>query len=140
MESRIFEFGLPGRPLFLIKHGSDVLDEAYTQHFFYKLAQDDPLAPLIPRVFDAFCSAEGFCFLAMPKIDALTLKASSIEEEEAVGYAASAVRWLLNQTPFVPTWVFGRISSDKTPVWHQFFKEHRAPIAFDNADTLLSYV
>jgi len=139
-KSRIFELGLPGRPLFLIKHGSDALTEAYTQYFFYCLPRSDPLAPLIPRVFDAFSSAEGFCFFVMQKIDAPTLKASGIAKEEAVGHAASAVKWLLDQTPFVPASVFGRISLGNAPVWHQFFKEHRAPRAFDDASMLLTYV
>ena len=139
-KSRIFELCLSGRPPFLIKHGNDVLAEADTQYFFYCLSRDDPLAPLIPCVFDAFLSAEGLCFLVMQKIEAPTLKASGITREEAVGHAASAVKWLLDQTPFIPASVFGRISLSNAPVWHQFFKEHQAPRAFDDAGMLLTYV
>ncbi|KAH9934568.1 uncharacterized protein BXZ73DRAFT_89620 [Epithele typhae] len=136
--SRIFELHLPGRPPFIIKHGSDVLNEAYTQHFFYRLPRNDPLDPHIPRVFDAF-SADDYCFLVMEKILAPTLKDSGISEEEAVGHAARAVKWLLDQTPSVPASVFGRISPSDDPVWHRFFKDHEAPRAFD-PDMLLKYI
>ena len=89
--SNSFEVGLPGRPPFFIKHGSNTIAEAYTQHFFYCLSGNDPLAPLIPRVFDAF-SMEGLYFFVMQKIEAPTLKDSGIPEEVAVEYAASAVK------------------------------------------------
>ena len=140
-ERHLFEFHLAGRPRFFIKQGDDVLSEAYTQYFFYRLSRNDPSAPLIPRVWDAFVSPDYYhYFLVMEKIDAPTLSASNITDEEAVEYAASAVKWLLEQTPLVPATVFGRISLEKAPVWHRFFKDHQAPGVFENADRLLEYV
>ncbi|KZT32141.1 hypothetical protein SISSUDRAFT_1133338 [Sistotremastrum suecicum HHB10207 ss-3] len=137
-KNRIFELHLPDRPLFLIKHGSDALDEAYAQHFFYRLSCNDGLAPKIPRVFDAF-SDDGFSFLVTAKITAPTLKDAGIAEEEAIGHAAHAIKWLLKQTSSVPKSVFGRISPNDVRVWHKFFKEQQAPRAFDS-NNLLQYV
>jgi hypothetical protein len=137
---QFFEFNLPGRCKLFIKYSDDILAEASTQHFFHCLANGNESAPRIPRVFDAFCSEEGHCLMAMEKIVAPTLSDSDVSEEEAVEYAASAVKWLLDQLPYVPDTSFGRISSEVTPVWHQFFKDHRAPRAFGNSNELTEYV
>lgn len=137
---RFFDFHLPGRCPLFIKHSDDILAEASTQHFFYCLANGNESAPRIPRVFDAFSSEEGYCLMVMEKIAAPTLRDCGISEEEAVGHVASAVKWLLDQLPFVPDTCFGRISSKEAPVWHQFFKEHEAPRVFANPGELTEYV
>ena len=141
-EMRSFEVTLPGRPPLFVKQSDDILAEASTQNFFYLLAKDDKSAPRIPKVFDAFSSDEGYCFMVMEKIVAPTLSDCNISEEEAVEYAASAVKWLQNQLPSVPLSSFGAISSEprQAPVWHQFFKEHRAPRVFASPDELIKYV
>jgi len=140
-ETRFFDIHLPGKPFLCIKHGdSDVLVEASTQSFFYALAQGNTSAPLIPKVFDAF-HQEGYCFFVMEKIEAPTLRTSSIPKTEAVERVASAVKWLLDQMPLVPVSAFGRISSEKGAcVWHQFFKDNQAPVPFANSEGLLKYV
>ena len=137
-EMRSFEFTLPGRPPLFVKQSGDILVEASTQNFFH-LAIGDKSAPQIPKVFDAF-SSEGYCFMVMEKVAAPTLSDCDILEEEAVEYAASAVKWLLNQLPLVPLSSFGTISSEPAPVWHRFFKEHRAPRVFASPDELIRYV
>ena len=139
---RSFEVTLPGRPPLFVKQSDDILVEASTQTFFHLLAKDDKSAPRIPKVFDAFSSDEGYCFMVMEKIVAPSLSDCNISEEEAVEYAASAVKWLLNQLPSVPLSSFGTISSEprQAPVWHQFFKEHRAPRVFATPDELIKYV
>ena len=141
-ELRSFEFSLPGRPPLFVKQSYEILVEASTQNFFHLLAVNDKSAPQIPKVFDAFRSKEGYCFMVMEKIAAPTLEDCDISEEEAVEYAASAVKWLLNQLPFVPASSFGTILSEPkaAPVWHQFFKEHRAPRVFASPDELIIYV
>ena len=139
MEMRTFEFSLPGRPPLFIKQGSDMQVEASTQHFFHLLATSDESAPRVPKVFDAFPSRMG-SLLVMEKIAAPTLSDCDISEEEAVELAASAVKWLLDQLPWVPDACFGRISSIIAPVWHQFFKDHEAPQAFAHSDELAEYV
>lgn len=139
-EMRSFEFNLPGRPPLFIKHSDDILVEASTQHFFHLLANNDESAPRVPKVFDAFSSGEGYCLMVMEKIAAPTLSDCDISEEEAVEHAASAVKWLLDQLPWVPDATFGRISSEAAPVWHRFFKDHQAPRAFANPDELAEYV
>ena len=139
---RSFEVTLPGRPPLFVKQSDDILVEASTQTFFYLLAKEDKSAPRIPKVFDAFSSDEGYRFMVMEKIVAPSLSDCNISEEEAVEYAASAVKWLLNQLPSVPLSSFGTISSEprQAPVWHQFFKEHRAPRVFATPDELIKYV
>ena len=121
---RSFEFILPGRPLLFVKHSDDILAEASTQHFFYLLADGKESAPRVPKVFDAFTSEEGHDLMVMEKIAAPTLGDCDISKEKAVEHVASAVTWLLNQLPSVPNTSFGRISSEKAPVWHQLFKVH----------------
>jgi hypothetical protein len=77
----------------------------------------------------------------MEKIEAPTLRTCNILETEAVESVASAVKWLLDQMPLVPGSVFGRISSEKgARMWHQFFKDHQAPVPFANSKGLLTYV
>lgn len=140
-ELRSFELSLPGRPPLFVKQSSDVLVEATTQNFFHLLAINDESAPQIPKVFDAF-SKGGYRFMVMEKIAASTLSDCDILEEEAVEYAASAVKWLLNQVPFVPASSFGTIpyGPQAAPVCHQFFKDHEAPRVFANPDELIIYV
>ncbi|KAF9075062.1 hypothetical protein BDP27DRAFT_1443534 [Rhodocollybia butyracea] len=137
---RSFEFSLPGRPSLFIKSGPDVLVEASTQHFFYLLSNGDESAPRIPKVFDAFYSERGYCFLVMEKVAAPTLSDCEISEEEAVEHAAFAVKWLLDQLTSVPDTCFGRISSEEAPALHRFFKQHDAPYVFANPDKLAEYV
>ncbi|KZP19526.1 hypothetical protein FIBSPDRAFT_862667 [Athelia psychrophila] len=139
-EMRSFDFSLPGRPPLFIKHSGDILAEASTQHFFHLLANSNESAPRVPKVFDAFSSDEGYRLMVMEKIAAPTLSDCGISEEKAVEHAASAVKWLLDQLPSVPYTSFGRVSSEKAPVWHQFFKEHQAPRAFANPAELTKYV
>jgi hypothetical protein len=74
-----------------IKQSDDILFEASTQHFFYLCAIADGSAPRIPKIFDAFSSAEGV-FMVMEKIEAPTLESSGISEEQAVEHVAYAVR------------------------------------------------
>jgi hypothetical protein len=121
-----------------VKYGDDVLAEASTQSFFHALAQKDKSAPGIPKVYDAFFE-EGYCFFAMQKINVPTLSTCDIPEDHAVQSVASAVEWLLAQMPSVPDSVFGRISEEAC-LWHQFFKEHRAPVPFVNANAVTQYV
>ncbi|CAA7261046.1 unnamed protein product [Cyclocybe aegerita] len=138
---RCFPLSLPGRPPLFIKHSYyDILAEANTQNFFYLLAKDDASAPRIPRVLDAFSSDEGDCFVVMEKIDAQTLGDCGIPEAEAVDLAAFAVKWLQDQLSSVPDTVFGRISFEEAPVWHQFFKDHQPPGVFANPKQLAEYV
>ena len=137
-ETRSFEFTLPGRPPLFVKQSGDILVEASTQHFFHLLAIGDKSAPQIPKVFDAF-SEEGYCFIVMEKIAAPTLRDCDISEEEAVDYAASAVKWLLNQLPLVPLSSFGTISSEPqpAPVWHQLNigRRESSPAPTNSLDT-----
>ncbi|KDQ11386.1 hypothetical protein BOTBODRAFT_57504 [Botryobasidium botryosum FD-172 SS1] len=137
---RSFDFSLPGRPPLFVKHSDDIVAKASTQHFFYLLASGNESAPRIPKVFSAFSSEEGYDLMVMEKIAAPTLSDCGISDDQAVEHAASAVGWLLDQLPWVPDASFGRISSERAPVWHQFFKEHRAPRAFANPDELAEYV
>ena len=141
-EMRSFEFTLPDRSPLFVKQSDDILVEAGTQNFFHLLSIKDKSAPRIPKVFDAFSSEEGYCFMVMEKIAAPTLNDCDISEEEAVEYAASAVKWLLDRLPLVPASSFGTISSEPqaAPVWHQFFKDHRAPRVFASPDELITYV
>ena len=137
-----FFFHLQGKPPLFIKSGGyDVLAEAGTQHFFYILALNDPSAPRIPKVFDAFCLERKY-FLVMEKIDWPTVEECIIlEKDAAVERVASAVEWLLDQMPLVPRSVFGRITSEEGAcVFHRFFKDHQAPAPFVNSDALLKYV
>lgn len=43
---------------------------------------------------------------------------------------AAAAKWLLDQMSSVPDSLFGRISDPKAGVWHPFFEDHKAPVAF----------
>jgi hypothetical protein len=124
LETRAFDFHLPGKPPLFIKQGDDVLNEASTQYFFYALAQGNTSAPLIPKVFDAFFQ-EGDFFFVMEKIETPTVRTCNSDVESV----AFAVKWLLDQMPLVPSSVFGCISSEEGAcVLHPFYKEHRAPI------------
>jgi len=134
-----FDIDLEGKPTLFVKCGDDVLAEASTQSFFYALAQKDELAPGIPKVYDAFCE-EGYCFSVMEKIEMPTLSTCDILGDDAVQSVAPAIKWLLAQIPSVPTSIFGRISSEQACVWHQFFKDHRAPVPFANAEAVAKYV
>ena len=139
---RSFELTLLDRPPSFVKQSDDILVEASAQNFFYLLAKKDKLAPQIPKVFDAFSSEEGYCFMVMEKIAAPTLSDCDIPEEQAVEYAVSAVKWLLEQLPSAPASSFGTISSESqaAPVWHQFFKDHRAPRVSASPDELIRYI
>lgn len=134
-----FDIDLEGKPTLFVKYGGDVLAEASTQSFFHALAQKDKSAPGIPKVYDAF-RKEGYRFFVMEKIELPTLSTCGISENDAVQSVASVVKWLLAQAPSVPPSIFGRISSEETCVWHSFFKYHRAPLPFANADALTKYV
>ena len=78
--------------------------------------------------------------MVMEKIATPTLSDCGISEEKGIDYAASAVKWLLDQSLSVPETFFGRISSETAPVWHQFLKNHQAPRAFANPEELAEYV
>ncbi|KAF9067662.1 hypothetical protein BDP27DRAFT_901226, partial [Rhodocollybia butyracea] len=106
---------------------------------FYFLSIGDDSAPRIPKVLDAFSFKRGY-IVAMEKIAAPTLSACNISEEEAVEYAAFAMKWLIDQLPSVPDTSFGSILSKETPVLHCFFKEQEAPYVFSNPDELAEYV
>ncbi|KAH8831044.1 hypothetical protein DL96DRAFT_1695021 [Flagelloscypha sp. PMI_526] len=132
---RFLEFSLPGRPPLFIKYCEDTQSEASTQHFFHLLASGDESAPRVPKVIDVFSS-----LIVMEKVDAPTLKDCDISEQEAVDYAASAVKWPFSQLLLIPEGLFGRISSKASPVWHTFFKDHRAPRVFITREELAQYV
>ena len=122
-ETRFFDFYLPGKPRLFIKHGDDVLAEARTQSFF------------CAKVFDAFCQ-QGYCFFVMENPESLQHSRNGGRRS-----VASAVKWLLDQLPLAPDSVFGRISSESgARVWHQFFKDHQAPVPFANSEGFLKYV
>ncbi|KAI9510985.1 hypothetical protein F5148DRAFT_1281346 [Russula earlei] len=57
------------------------------QSFFRALAYDNTSAPLIPKVFDAFCQ-EGYCFFVMKRLP----RTCGIPEAEAVESVAPAVK------------------------------------------------
>jgi hypothetical protein len=137
---RSFELKVPGRPTLFVKYSDDILVEAGTQHFFYLRADGDESAPRIPKVLDAFSSEESDCVMVMEKIEAPMLSDCGISDEAAAELAAPAVKWLLNQLPWVPDTCYGRISSGLAPVWHQFFKDHQAPKPFTNSEELAGYV
>ena len=134
-----FDIDLPGKPTLFVKFGGDVLAEASTQAFFYALSQKDKSAPGIPKVYDAF-REEGYSFFAMEKIKIPALSTCDISKDDAVQIVAPTIKWLLAQMPSVPDSVFGRISSEPARVWHQFFKEHRAPVPFVNSKAVTLYV
>jgi len=135
-----FDFVREGKPTFFVKYGGyDILDQASTQAFFHSLAQGGSSAPHIPAVYSAF-RWEGRHFLIMEKVDMPTLEICDISETEAVQSAAFAVGWLLDQMHSIPSDMFGRISFRSTPVWHQFFKDHYAPVPFVSSEALEKYV
>ena len=131
-----FDFELPERPRLFVKYGSDdLLAQASTQSFFHALAQKDISAPGIPAVYNAFCK-DGYCFLVMENVGLPTLEAC---DPDAVKFVAPAVKWLLDQMSSVPSSLFGRISDTKACVWHPFFKDHEAPVAFVNSEAVNKY-
>lgn len=135
-----FDFMQQEKPPWFVKYGgNDLLDEASTQFFFHTLAQGDSSAPRIPAVYSAF-RGEGYYFLVMEKVDMPTLETCDIPEADAVQSVASAVGWLLNQMPLVPSTIFGRISARKTRVWHRFFKDRQAPVPFVSSEAVGKYV
>ena len=138
-KKRSFGLSLRSRPPLFIKRSDDILFEASTQHFFYLRAIVDGSAPRIPKIFNAFSSVNGD-FLVMENIDAPTLENCGVSEEQAVEHAVYAVKWLLAQLPSIPDGLFGRISSEAAPVWHPFFKDHRAPRDFANRNELAKYI
>jgi len=132
-----FEIELPKRPSLFVKYGdSDLLAEACTQSFFHALAQKNTSAPGIPAVYNAFRS-DGYYFLVMEKVDLPLLEAC---DPHAIESVALAVKWLLDQMSSVPNPLFGRISDTKACVWHPFFKDHRAPVAFVNTQAVTKYI
>lgn len=141
-DSRIFDIELPDRPKMIGKQTDDAFNEASTQQFFYNRAKNDASAPQIPEVFDVFSSDKGDIMVMEKLEDAFTLSEleSGLSEESAVQYAASAVKWLFAQLPWVPESCFGRISSDNAPVLHHFFKDYEAPGIFANDKELASFV
>lgn len=134
-----FDFALGEHSLFVKYGDNDLLDEASTQSFFYALAQKDSSAPRIPAVYSAFREG-GRYFLVMERVALPTVATCAISDIEAVQGVASAVKWLLDQMPSVPSTIFGRISYRKTCVWHRFFKEQHAPVPFVNSKALGKYV
>lgn len=76
----------------------------------------------------------------MEKVDLPTVATCAIEEITAIQDIASAVKWLFDQMPLVPSTIFGRISFRKACVWHRFFKEHRAPVPFASSEALEKYI
>ena len=60
-ETNHFDRYLPtmGRAFVECSDDDDILVEAETQEFFYRLAQEDSLAPRIPQVYGAFCDDDG---------------------------------------------------------------------------------
>ena len=136
-----FDFDLPGKPTLFVKYGdSDLLNEASTQSFFYDLAQKDSSAPRIPAVYSAFCG-RGYYFIVMEKINLPTLSdCDSILEDDAIERVASAIKWLFDQKPSIPSTTFGRISNRKACVWHRFFKDHQAPVPFVNTEAITKYI
>jgi hypothetical protein len=136
-ETNHFDIELPERPSLFVKYGgSDLLAEASTQSFFHALAQKDISAPGIPAVYNAFRN-KGYYFLVMEKIELPPLEAC---DDYAVQRIASAVKWLLDQMSSVPDSLFGRISDSKACVWHPFFKDHEAPVAFVNPEAVNKYI
>lgn len=140
-DTRLFEVNLSRWPNpLVVKQGNDILSEADTQVFFYTRADGDNSAPRIPKVVDAFVE-ECFCFMVMEKISGLRLSDISDEDDDdTIELAAAAVKWLSSQLPWIPKACFGRISSTYDPVWHPFFKDHRAPSHFADAKSLVVYV
>ena len=69
-----------------------------------------------------------------------TLSACDITEDDAVQSVAPAIKWLLAQINSIPTSIFGGISSELARVCNQFFKDHRAPVPFVNAQAVTKYV
>ena len=139
-ETRSFDFSLLGRPPLFVKQSDEVLVEGSTQTFFYLLSIRDKSGPRVPKVFAAFSSDDGYSFMVMEKIAAPTLSDGNISEEKAVECAAFAVKWLIGRLPWVPPSSLGTYSSQPAPVWHQFFKDHRAPRVFANPDELIRFV
>lgn len=120
-----------------VKYGdSDLLAQASTQSFFHALAQKDISAPGIPAVYNVFCR-DVWHFLVMEHVGFRTLEACN---PDAVKFVAPAVKWLLDQMPSVPSSLFGRISATKARVWHPFFLDQQAPVAFVNSEAVTKYV
>ncbi|TFK61688.1 hypothetical protein BDN72DRAFT_883040 [Pluteus cervinus] len=104
------------------------LDEASTQ-FFSTLSPKRTARLLAFLQYAAPSAGKGYYFFVMEKIDMPTLATYDIPEAEAVQYVASAVRWLLDQMP-----------RDFTRVWHQFFKDHEALVAFVSSEAISKFV
>ncbi|KAF9481296.1 hypothetical protein BDN70DRAFT_919889 [Pholiota conissans] len=136
---RSFGLELPGKPSVFVKQGHGILSEGITQHFIYLLSLNDESAPRVPRVIDIFCQG-GYSVVVMENIKAPPLSKCDISEDEAVEYAASAVKWLMDQLPSIPEATFGRITTKAARVWYQFFKDHQAPRVFANSVELAQYV
>ena len=72
----------------------------------------------------------------MEKVDLPSVATCAIEEITAIQDIASAVKWLFDQMPLLPSTIFGRISFRKACV----FKEHRAPVPFASSEALEKYI
>ncbi|KAF8958880.1 hypothetical protein BDZ97DRAFT_1433973 [Flammula alnicola] len=147
-ETNNFDLYLPNVGRAFVKYGDDdILVEAETQAFFYRLAQGDSSAPRIPQVYGAFHGTRGRYFLVMEYVVAPTLEEWAPTEalkrkievlNLAASVAAPAVHWLLHQK--VPPSTFGRIPQSKACARHRFFKDNWAPLDFADAKALTIYV
>ncbi|KIY63819.1 hypothetical protein CYLTODRAFT_438417 [Cylindrobasidium torrendii FP15055 ss-10] len=139
-----FLISLPNRPTLFVKHSvdGDAFTEASTQTFFHARSKADGSTPRVAQVLDVFNTDEGDYFLVMENVEGKTLDSPEIPLNQAVEYAATAVQWLQAQLPSVPDTLFGRISSypKEIPVWHPFFKDHRAGRVFTDASDLAASI
>ncbi|KAF7307434.1 hypothetical protein MIND_00537800 [Mycena indigotica] len=133
-KTNIFYVTLPDRPAFAVKYAAR------------DAGSDSNSTPRVPRVYHVLYDKPTYYYLlVMEKIPWPTIEAcTDLPDEYTVPRVAAAVKWLFDQTPYVPPSLFGRISvpleGERPLVWHRFFKDHEPSLAFVHAEALSKYV
>lgn len=153
-------FVLPGSPPLFIKYGdSNLRGEARTLRYLYDVAKDDPHAPYVPKIIDAFSEngddaeeddnryTQGPTFIVMEYIDAPTLRnwidvaTSALEREERESHAATRVAEAISWIHGCPVPDGNGLGPKKGGiVQHIWFADSVAPMPFANTEALQVYV
>ncbi|KAG9032896.1 hypothetical protein FS837_002610, partial [Tulasnella sp. UAMH 9824] len=131
------------RPLF-IKFGSELMGGAETQKYLYEQSVQNPSAPRLPAVYDAFEIGSVGCrrgYIVMEYIEAPTveywLDKKPDMAELLYDKVTEAVRWILDCALPVEQ-RFGPVG--RGPAQHRVFPDRIAPLGFDSVDAVQRYL
>ena len=136
-------------PVAFVKRGNPTLhSEAGTQRYLFELSKSGAKAPLVPRVYDAFCGSTGHTYLVMEDIPFPTFNAwinevgiSDAERCERTDIATSKIADTISSLLECPLPADNRMGpvGEGFIQMHPFFGWLDAPLRFVNALALENY-